>query len=316
MCFLKKSVEQPSQLPEAVASGLKPPIPPPQPPKAARNVLFVPMDDQRPLFRNAYGQSIVISPSADRLAKEGTVFTRAFANFAWCAPSRNSFMSGRRPDRTRAWDFEHHFREVGANWTSLPQAFKNHGFFTTGVGKLFHPGLPPDFDPPSWTEPTTYPITFGYRNWSHADAGGPQPPSLFDDCDSKLAELAIERLTIAADRFHNHSQPFFVGFGLRSAHIPYHYPPAYGTLYPPAANFSTAAHTTLGDSQPVVGWYDQSNAGGVQGVATYGDVIKAGGLALHKPMAVEEAQRVRRNYYATTSYSDAQLGKVLDSLVR
>jgi arylsulfatase A-like enzyme len=188
-----------------------------------------------------------------------------------------------------------------------------------------------------------YPITFGYRNWSHAgkkgleqhrsallvapnphlslnvavilsDAGGAQGSSLFDDCDSKLADLAIDRLRIAADRFHNKSQPFFVGFGLRSAHIPYHYPPKYGEMYPPAENFSIAAHPTLDASQPVVGWYDQETKA-VQGVATYGDVKKAGGISLHKPMPVKMAQQVRRNYYATTSYSDAQLGRVLDALV-
>ena len=118
------------------------------------------MDDQRPVFKRAYGQPSV-TPAFDRLAAEGIVFTRAFANFAWCAPSRNSFMSGRRPDRTRAWDFAHHFREVGANWTSLPQAFKVNGFFTTGVGKLFHKNLPPNFDPVSWTEPDQYPVTYG-----------------------------------------------------------------------------------------------------------------------------------------------------------
>jgi hypothetical protein len=102
-----------------------------------KNVLFVPIDDQRPCYKS-YGDGC-ISPAHDRLAKEGMIFTRAFANFAWCAPSRNSFMSGRRPDRTKAWDFEHHFREpdVGPGWTSLPQRFKDAGSFTTGVGKLF-----------------------------------------------------------------------------------------------------------------------------------------------------------------------------------
>ena len=178
----------------------------------------------------------VHTPNADRLAAEGTTFTRAFCNFAWCAPSRNSFMSGRRPgectaavcrradlgsrwaapshhrpldaaDRTQAWDFQHHFRMTLPNCTALPEHFKRNGFFTTGVGKLFHQNLPPKFDPVSWTDPERWPIVYGYRNWSHATAGGPQPGGEFDDCDRKLVDLALERLAIAADLYHNSSQP-------------------------------------------------------------------------------------------------------------
>ena len=143
-----------------VASGLKPPPPPPPPvppPPNAKNVVFVPMDDQRPEFAEGFGRP-THTPAMDRLSREGTTFTRAFANFAWCAPSRNSFMSGRRPDTTKAWDFEHHFRESLPNCTSLPEAFKDAGFWTTGVGKLYHPDLPPNADPISWTNTQDYPV--------------------------------------------------------------------------------------------------------------------------------------------------------------
>ena len=110
-------------------------------------------------------------------------------------------MSGRRPDVTKAWDFEHHFRQTLPNCTALPEAFKNAGFFTTGLGKLFHKGLPPNYDPVSWTEPGAYPITYGFRNWSHANSGGPQDPAAFDNCDSVLADSALSRLAIAAARY-------------------------------------------------------------------------------------------------------------------
>ena len=87
-------------------------------------------------------------------------------------------MSGRRPDVTKVWDFEHHFREqgVGSGWTSLPQSFKKAGYFTTGVGKLFHPDLPPNADAISWSDPLTFPITFVGR-------GSACPPSS-RACDS------------------------------------------------------------------------------------------------------------------------------------
>ena len=117
---------------------------------------------------------------------------------------------------------------------------------------------------------------------------------------------AIERIRIAADLWFNHSRPFFIGLGLRNAHIPYHYPPSFGDLYPSSTSFAPAAHPMLDRSQPTIGWYDQALQS-VQGVSTYDDVKKAGGVSLHHAMNQSKAQSVRRNYYATTSYSDAQL---------
>jgi hypothetical protein len=68
-------------------------------------------------------------------------------------------MSGRRPDTTRVWNFQNHFREtgVGEDWLSLPEYFKSHGMLTMGSGKLFHPGVPPDNDwPKSWSTDQRY----------------------------------------------------------------------------------------------------------------------------------------------------------------
>ena len=97
-------------------------------------------------------------------------------------------------------------------------------------------------------------------------------------------------------------------------HIPYHYPPAFGDLYPPAATFRVAAHPVRDPSQPLVGWYDQDGVSKNQGIGTYGDVATSGDIYKGKPVARAEAQLIRRNYYAATSYSDAQLGRVLDEL--
>lgn len=71
----------------------------------------------------------------------GLLFKQAYVQYAYCSPSRNSFLSGRRPDTTRVWEFVDHFREssVGKNWTSLPEFFKKHGYLTLGGGKIYHP---------------------------------------------------------------------------------------------------------------------------------------------------------------------------------
>jgi iduronate 2-sulfatase len=307
------------------------------------------MDDQRPIAREGYNQSYMHTPAMDRLTREGTTFTRAFANFAWCAPSRNSFMSGRRPDVTRAWDFEHHFREALPNATSLPQAFKNAGWWATSVGKVYHPGLPPNADGAlSWSDIDRYPVSgpnkpgsvIGYRNWNHHDAGGaqePAPPSApadasrsahhhppgaaaanytFDDCDAGIVDWALPRLAVAAQFYHNSSRPFFLAVGLRSAHIPYHFPPSFGALYPPAETLPAAKHQLRDASQPLLSWYDQQGGGygSTQGIGTYGDVAASGNLAEGRAMNLTEQRAVRRNYYAATSYSDAQLGRLLEAV--
>jgi arylsulfatase A-like enzyme len=114
---------------------------------SSRNVLFIAVDDLRPNL-GAYGHSFMHTPRMDELAESGTLFQRAYAQYAFCAPSRNSFMTGRRPDVTRAYSFMNHFREpdVGRNWLSFPQYFRSAGYWAAGAGKLYHPGLPPNFD--------------------------------------------------------------------------------------------------------------------------------------------------------------------------
>ena len=78
-----------------------------------KNVLMLVADDLRPQLNHAYGQSQMVTPNLDKLAKSSLVFDRAYTNFAICSPSRNSFLSGRMPDKTRVWNFINHFRESG-----------------------------------------------------------------------------------------------------------------------------------------------------------------------------------------------------------
>jgi hypothetical protein len=120
-----------------------PPTPAPGPkPADAKNVLMIVVDDLRPQM-GCYGQKETLTPHLDRLAGVSLAFDRAYTQQSVCSPSRNSFMSGRRPDVTKAWNFKTHFREVGPTWLTMPQWFKNHGYITAGCGKLYHPNLPP-----------------------------------------------------------------------------------------------------------------------------------------------------------------------------
>lgn len=70
-----------------------------------RNVLLLLVDDLRPELAGGYSASEAITPNMDKLAAASVVFERAYCQQAICAPTRNSFLSGRRPQRTQSWNF-------------------------------------------------------------------------------------------------------------------------------------------------------------------------------------------------------------------
>ena len=113
------------------------------------NVLFIAVDDLRPEF-GAYGANYVKSPNLDRLARSGVTFHRAYCQQAVCSPTRSSLLTGTRPDTTKVWDLVTHFRTALPDVVTLPQHFKNNGYFVQGMGKIYHGGFD---DPVSWSVP-------------------------------------------------------------------------------------------------------------------------------------------------------------------
>ena len=131
-------------------------------PADAKSVLHFVVDDLRPQMNVAYGQAHMVTPTFDALAREGLTFDAAYCNIAVCAPSRNSFMSGLRPDVTGIYNFANHIREAGQpRIVTMPQQFKEAGYTTLGGGKTFHYNSPPPtcslslpFAPPHTPSPT------------------------------------------------------------------------------------------------------------------------------------------------------------------
>uniref|UniRef100_A0A8C8WUR5 Iduronate 2-sulfatase n=1 Tax=Panthera leo TaxID=9689 RepID=A0A8C8WUR5_PANLE len=103
------------------------------------NVLLIIVDDLRPSL-GCYGDKAIRSPNIDQLASRSLLFQNAFAQQAVCAPSRVSFLTGRRPDTTRLYDFNSYWRVHAGNFSTIPQYFKENGYVTMSVGKVFHPG--------------------------------------------------------------------------------------------------------------------------------------------------------------------------------
>jgi iduronate 2-sulfatase/deleted-in-malignant-brain-tumors protein 1 len=109
--------------------------------KKKRDIVMIAIDDMRPEL-GAYGCDHMSTPGLDALAKESLVFDNAYVAVAWCSPSRTAFLTSRRPDSTMTWSVvpSEYWRERGGNFTTLPQYFKESGYLTIGMGKIFHPG--------------------------------------------------------------------------------------------------------------------------------------------------------------------------------
>jgi len=126
------------------------------------NVLFIAVDDLRPDLAGPFGENFVSTPNMDKLASQGTAFLRAYTRVAICSPSRTVVLTGLRPDSSKVWTIGPYFRKtmpdgLGEKLIALPQYFRMHGYYTTGAGKVYHPG----------------PSSGGYLSSGGADGGWP-----------------------------------------------------------------------------------------------------------------------------------------------
>lgn len=278
------------------------------------NILFISVDDLRPALACA-GDPFARTPNIDRIAKKGTVFTRAYCQQAVCSPSRTSLLTGRRPDATKVYDLVTHFRDALPDVVTLPQFFRLNGYYVHGVGKIYHPGYN---DVPSWSVPweAAKGPNFGPQGQKllqqlvakakegKLDAskvrGLPyEAPDVGDDDlkDGLAAKRAIEILKICKDKKH----PFFLAVGFARPHLPFVAPKKYWELFDPnKLPVSTSANPPK--DAPSFG----PQFGGE--LRAYHNIPKKGAIP------TEEARKLVHGYYASVSYMDAQVGRLLDAL--
>jgi len=280
------------------------------------NVLFIAVDDLRPLL-GCYGDPIARTPNLDKLASSGVLFKRAYCQQAVCAPSRASIMTSRRPDSTKVWDLKTHFRAALPNAITLPQLFKENGYETRSIGKIYHGGLD---DPRGWSAPPVEerPDFIGQRDVAETAATEttsgtatgfrPRPQqkerswiiSNENDEDLRDGQVATGAIKIMNEV---KEQPFFLAVGFVRPHLPFIAPKKYYDLYP-------SEKIQLSDNpRPPVG---------VPKVAmhTYGELRSYKDIQSTGPLSEQKARELVRGYYASISYVDAQIGRVLAELER
>jgi len=273
------------------------------------NVLFIAVDDLRPEL-GCYGAKTILSPNIDRIAKQGMTFLRAYCQQAVCSPSRTSLMLGARPDSTQVWDLVTHFRVAMPEAVTVAQHFKQNGYFVQGLGKIFHPGYD---DPRSWSVPwrtANAPTYAALKTAAVLDEdaktkskNGPafESADVADEFykDGQVAALAVDALRDLAKK----PEPFFLAVGFAKPHLPFVSPKKYWDLYDPA-KIELAPNPYRPKDAPE---YALTNSG---------ELRNYHGMPAEGPVPDNLARKLKHGYYAAASYTDAQIGKLLDELDR
>lgn len=269
------------------------------------NVLFIAVDDMRAEL-GCYAAPWVKSPNLDRLAAGSLLFERAYCQQALCNPSRATLLTGLRADTLGIYDLPTHFRQRHPDVVTLPQLFKQHGYQTHGIGKIFHNFRQDDWrgDPVSWSVPQV--LHYGSHAQDQAQVAGPVPSDQLSTprvekravpdqayWDGQIAELAVERLR------ELQAQPFFLAVGFWKPHLQFNAPAKYWELYDPA-DIPLPANPEPPELVPHIALH----AGG--------EVMRGFANGLQQ----SDIRTLRHGYYAAISYVDAQIGKVLDELER
>lgn len=281
------------------------------------NVLFIVVDDLRTSL-GCYGDKVVKTPNIDQLSAQSVVFRNAYAQQAVCAPSRVSFLTGRRPDTTRLFDFNSYWRVHAGNYTTIPQYFKENGYVTMSVGKVFHPGISgnhSDDYPYSWSIPPYHPSSEKFENTKtckgkdgklHANLVCPVdveevPERTLPDIQS--TEEAI-RLLQAAKKLN---KPFFLAVGYHKPHIPFRYPKEYKKLYP-LENLTLAPDPQIPKGLPPVAYNPWMDVREREDVQVLNVSFPYGPIPKHFQLMI------RQSYFASVSYMDALVGQLLSAL--
>ncbi len=274
------------------------------------NVLLICIDDLKPTL-GCYGDTTAITPNIDRLASNGVLFSAAYCNQAVCSPSRNSLMTGIRPQTLGIYDLPTHFRLAAPNAVTLSQHFLNQGYEAQGLGKILHVGHGNIDDAASWSLPSWRPKAPSYvlpestaalTKDKSGKVRGPATESaeVSDETysDGQIAREAVTRLGSASQ---TPNQPFFLAVGFLKPHLPFVAPKKYWDLYDPS-------------SLPMPTVHQAPEGAPSYAPTSYGDLRNYSDMSDVDVNSDATTRHLIHGYYAATSYTDAQIGTVLDAL--
>ena len=299
------------------------------------NILFIAVDDLRPEL-GCYGNPEIKTPHFDRFAHSGVRFDRAFCQAAACAPSRASLMTGMRPDSTRVWSLGEKFRETIPDVVTMPQHFHRFDYHTVSMGKIFHNHMPdrvsfdePDLRPAAYNTPAlidrdpesfyhdetlqeelarvrqrrlakrpkAYAGGWAYgRSWEIARV---PDEATYDGAQTTLALNTLKRLA-RMDR------PFYLALGYYRPHLPFVAPKRYWDLYD-REKISPAPNPFLPAGAPPFAMNSQYELRGCYDLEWVKHPAREG-------LPEETARLLKHGYYASVSFIDACLGRLLAGL--
>ncbi len=289
-----------------------------KPQKPKYNVLFIISDDLRPEL-GTYGTPQIQTPNIDKIAKNGTRFDNAYTQYPVCNPSRTSFLTGKYPTQTGIMNNNDYFRRKFPDIVTLPQYFKNNGYATLRSGKIFHGGID---DQISWTEggePTDPAITERGKNLPQQPTTKQDPDNaiLPEDKPGSTKSNNSDRILVldgdgeshgdykAANRAINFlekykDKPFFLALGLVKPHSPPTAPKKFFDLYdvnkiPLPVDFGTTPKALEGSPEISI-------------------APRNADLFIGRESTPELSREMKRAYWASVSFMDAQVGRVMEAL--
>jgi iduronate 2-sulfatase len=272
------------------------------------NVLFIAVDDLRPEL-NCYGRSQIKSPNIDALAAEGLLFQQAYCNIPVCGASRASLMTGLRPTFNRFITYFTWADKDAPGIKTLPTLFRENGYHTISNGKIFHN----QYDSKeSWDENWRPEVSTSWRDYQIQEniildtlAGrnqrGPAwecfdgPDSLY--FDGRMALKSIRDL----QKLATIDKPFFLATGFLKPHLPFNAPKKYWDMYPPE-EIVLPGNDTLPLGLPY------------HLITNWGELRAYDAIPAEGPVSDSVARKLIHGYYACVSYTDAQIGLLLDEL--
>jgi uncharacterized sulfatase len=273
------------------------------------NVLLIYTDDLNTSL-GCYGDPVVKTPNIDRLAARGVRFDRTYCQYPLCNPSRASTMTGLRPDTLKVYNLQTNLREGHPRITTLPQSFKNNGYFSARVGKIYHYGVPRQIGSGGMDDPDSWDLAINPRgrdkdeeNKIHLLTRGTGTTLGFSmswlnmdsrDEDQTDGQCTTETIKLL-ERFAREKRPFFIGAGFFRPHTPYIAPNKYFELYPKdQVKLHSGPSDDLDDVPPIALTIKPSNYG----------------------LPESDLKDCLRGYHAAISFVDAQVGRLTEALDR